>query len=84
MCNYSANSDFEGKCKAPNCPLTGVTSSLHVMDSCPWHLGVLAGHPKDEGDEEGGQYCADGCSPTHHGQQAEQGHQDDIPLVLNL
>lgn len=54
------------------------------MASSPWHLGVLAGHPKDEGDEEGGQYCADGCSPTHHGQQAEQGHQDDIPLVLNL
>lgn len=54
------------------------------MASCPWHPGVLAGNPKDEGDQEGGQYRANGCSPTHHGQQAEQGRQEDIPLVLNL
>lgn len=49
-----------------------------------WRLGVLAGHPKDEGDQEGGQYRVNGCSPTRHGQQAKQGRQEDIPLVLNL
>lgn len=54
------------------------------MASGPWHHGVLAGHPKDEGDEEGGQYRANAGSPTHHGQQAKQGCQKDIPLVLNL
>lgn len=64
--------------------LPGATLSSHVMAFCPWHLAVLAGDPKDKGDEECGQYRANAHSPTHHGQQAKQSHQEDIPLVLNL
>lgn len=42
---------------------------------------VLTGHPQGEGDEEGGQGGAGGYSQTHHGQEAQQRRQEDVPLV---
>lgn len=42
---------------------------------------VLAGHPKGEGDEEGGQDGAGGQSQTHHGQEAQQCRQEEAPPV---